>query len=54
MRETFSELLYVIWAVWVTAMCLVGFFKDPGIEKFMLALFVWVVLIMLPDILRGK
>jgi len=54
LKEFLSQLLYAGWAIYVTIMCIVGFFKNPGFVEFFIAGFVWVILMMLPEIIRGK
>ena len=54
MKERIYEGLYLIWAIYVTVAVLVALVKNPGITQFLLAIFVWAVMLVIPGVIRGK
>jgi hypothetical protein len=43
-----KELFYVIWVIYVTVVCIVGFFANPGLVEFLVTGFMWMVMIIIP------
>jgi hypothetical protein len=54
LKEAMYIIFYGIWAIYVTIMCVLGFLNEVSLVNFLISGFIWVVLIMLPGVIRGR